>query len=345
VEKSHWCQTEVDGQTVYIYHSDPSDCAYESEDGPRSRQFGLSLLTDWDAGWEDSVEEETLYTEDEFETFEHSYQYYEDLYWEESDYGWVDQYGFEIDDEMHDWYEEELTGVLEVNDPNLGGYFYGTEEAEDWDWEDNSWDFDYSSDCLDYGFYYDEGPNMSFCWSDCDCDGNRACSLWGYCQGESRPADWGYYDEYWTEDYDIDFFNFDWSFFYADYEDWYGRVWACDSEDEGGRWCWYEDQNGMFCEIDYGCMTESQAIELYFGCYGSDCGGYYDYDYDYEYYQYYDYDYDYEYYQYYDDYEYDWENYDWEYDRDYHSVGIDWTTFDWSIFFNIEHVDDYYVSW
>lgn len=35
-------------------------------------------------------------------------------------------------------------------------------------------------------YYFNEGPTKNQCTNNCQCDGNRTCSPWGYCSGTSR---------------------------------------------------------------------------------------------------------------------------------------------------------------
>jgi hypothetical protein len=40
--------------------------------------------------------------------------------------------------------------------------------------------------CSAHDYHFDEAPLKNKCTSDCDCDGLRTCSQWGWCKGTSR---------------------------------------------------------------------------------------------------------------------------------------------------------------
>jgi len=113
----------------------------------------------------------------------------------------------------------------------------------------------------------------------------------------------------------VDWETFDWeTIFYNEHYDEAGIYWDCD--DNG--WCFNEGPEGQSCEIDYGCMSMEEAIELYF---------------------------------------YSWEQWRWDEflanylgdipeDEWYRDVWVvDWENFDWSTIFYNEHYDSAGTYW
>eukprot|EP00820_Chromera_velia_P007312 Cvel_19633.t2-p1 / transcript=Cvel_19633.t2 / gene=Cvel_19633 / organism=Chromera_velia_CCMP2878 / gene_product=Scytovirin, putative / transcript_product=Scytovirin, putative / location=Cvel_scaffold1709:21558-21809(-) / protein_length=84 / sequence_SO=supercontig / SO=protein_coding / is_pseudo=false len=42
--------------------------------------------------------------------------------------------------------------------------------------------------CVSPSYHFEEGPTGSVCVNDCQCDGMRVCSEFGFCEGTARVA-------------------------------------------------------------------------------------------------------------------------------------------------------------